>query len=574
MNDSVWPYLIGTLLISYFLRKIFIRLRLSFAKHPSLRGHSKMSRRVAKLLKNFEYDKEKFFSSDLAPQEIIDKRKLGLSALVEKVRQQSSLTCEFSDSLSQSISDMQFTSAHKVPFPYRSVLAKELKLGTICQQSKNVEIQDMDGNWHYDLSGSYGVNVFGYDFYKACLNDALESVKNMGPVLGPYHPLIRDNVERIKKISNKEEVSFHMSGTEAVMQAVRLARYHTGRSHLVRFCGSYHGWWDGVQVGIGNQRKTDDVYTLSDMSQASLKVLETRNDIACIIINPMQALHPNQDAPGDATLIASTRNSDLNRQAYGDWLKKLRQVCSRRNIVLIFDEVFTGFRLAKCGAQEYFNVKADLVTYGKTLGGGLPIGVVAGSHKLMKRFKSKTPANVSFARGTFNSHPLVMATMDQFLTRIESPAIDSIYDQADSLWSTRVNLLNKKLQDIDLPIRLVNMHSVLSVQYTLPSRYNWMFQFYLKAQDLELSWTGTGRFIMSLAYTDDDFAQVTERIVTAAKNMKNDGWWWQSPELTNKAIKRMMVLDILKARFPFLNTLLTPPAYEDQVEVSQRGHSS
>ena len=89
-----------------------------------------------------------------------------------------------------------------------------------------------------------------------------------------------------------------MSGTEAVMQAVALARYHTRRSHLVRFCGAYHGWWDGVQPGAGNPREVRDVYTLAEDSEATLRVLETRRDIACVLVNPLQALHPNAPAPG------------------------------------------------------------------------------------------------------------------------------------------------------------------------------------------------------------------------------------------------------------------------------------
>ena len=85
-------------------------------------------------------------------------------------------------------------------------------------------------------------------------------------MLGPFHPVVRDNVERLKKLSGHDEVSFHMSGTEAVMQAVRLAQFHTRRSHIVLFCGAYHGWWDGVQPGLGNRRRVNDVYTLADMS--------------------------------------------------------------------------------------------------------------------------------------------------------------------------------------------------------------------------------------------------------------------------------------------------------------------
>jgi glutamate-1-semialdehyde 2,1-aminomutase len=193
------------------------------------------------------------------------------------------------------------------------------------------------------------------------------------------------------------------------MQAVRLARYHTGRSHLVRFSGAYHGWWEDVQPGPGNPLAPRRTYTLREMDERTLTVLRTRRDIACVLVNPLQALHPNANAPGDSALVDSSRRAGVDRAAYTAWLHKLRAVCSERGIVLILDEIFVGFRLAKGGAQEYFGVKADLVTYGKTLGGGLPVGVVCGRADLMKRFRPERPADICFARGTFNAHPTVMA---------------------------------------------------------------------------------------------------------------------------------------------------------------------
>src|SRR5262249_46811101 len=216
-------------------------------------------------------------------------------------------------------------------------------------------------------------------------------------------------------------------GTEAVMQAVRLARYHTGRRYVVRFCGAYHGWWDDVQPGIGNPTPAEKTYTLKDMSEDALRVLRSRRDIACGLVNPLQALHPNAAAPADCSLVDGARRAHFDKESYAEWLKHLRAVCSERNIVLIFDEVFVGFRLAIGGAQEYFGVKADLVAYGKTLGGGLPIGVVCGRKELMKRFRDDRPADICFARGTFNSHPYVMASMHEFLRHLETPEGRAVY---------------------------------------------------------------------------------------------------------------------------------------------------
>ncbi len=548
-----------SLLIGLLTHKIWIRLRLSRAKHRSMAGHSKWSRRMAGWIPSFDYDESRFFNSDGAPEEISRQRQQTFHQLAAQFRNTAPESIAFSESLQSSISDVHFTNAYRVPFPYRTYVQQHLKLGLVAEQTDGVRIRDLDGNWSYDLSGSYGVNLFGYDFYKNCMKQAWDKVKQLGPVLGPYHPLIRDNVEKLKSISGLDEISFHMSGTEAVMQAVRMARYHTGKTHLVRFCGAYHGWWDGVQPGIGNQRKTNDVYTLSDMSENTLKVLETRHDIACVLINPLQALHPNANASSDTSLMNSERSAAFDREAYTAWLKQVRNVCTRRSIVLIFDEVFAGFRLAYRGAQEYYGIQADLVTYGKTLGGGLPVGVLCGRHALMKRFKDDQPANVSFARGTFNSHPYVMATMNEFLNRIAQPKYQTMYAQQDALWDARVEKLNGLFDQAGLPLRIVNLLSVWTILYTRPSRYNWMYQYYLRAAGLTLSWIGSGRVIMSHNFSDADFEQVAQRFVQAGRHMEQDGWWWQSPALTNQAIKKQMLKEMLAARLPWLGKRLRDP---------------
>ena len=272
MNQPVIVYIFALIVTSTILAKVLVRLQLSRAKHGSLRGHSKWSRRMARLMPFFSYDDSVFYVSDGAPESIGQQRRLALSALESAINNMCTKTLAYCAELEKSVSDVQFTSQYRIPFPYRDGLPKSFRLGSIADQTKGSQIKDLDGNWRYDLSGSYGVNVFGYDFYKECMDEGITLTKQLGPVLGSYHPLISDNVEMIKQVSGLDEVSFHMSGTEAVMQAVRLARYHTGKSHLVRFCGAYHGWWDGVQPGVGNSRVTHDVYTLADQSEHSLKV--------------------------------------------------------------------------------------------------------------------------------------------------------------------------------------------------------------------------------------------------------------------------------------------------------------
>jgi len=524
------------------------RLNLSRAKHRSLSGHSKMARLVARLIPFYEFDINKFFCSDGAPPEVGTRRQDGFFRLARLYQDRFAKGRQMTRQASERISDLQFTEAYRVPFQYSRLVREHLGTGAFMQSSAGVTVTDVDGNVFYDLTGSYGVNIFGNDFYKQCIAKAEARAHALGPVLGPYHPVITDNVTRLCEISGLDEVSFHMSGTEAVMQAVRLARYHTRRTHLVRFAGAYHGWWGDVQPGVGNPISPHETYTLAEMSERTLRVLKTRRDIACVLVNPLQALHPNANAPSDSALVDSSRTGRFDRAAYAEWLKALRQVCTERNIVLIFDEVFVGFRLAAGGAQEYFGVRADMVTYGKSLAGGLPVGVICGRKDLMRRFREDRPVDVCFARGTFNSHPYVMTAMDEFLSRLADPAFRSIYDGLDECWNARARQLNKMLAERDLPVRLCNLSSIWMVHYTAPSRYNWMFQYYLRTEQLALSWVGTGRLIFSLNYSDADFAEVAKRFVAAAERMKQDGWWWRDASLTDKTIRRKILKEMLMRR--------------------------
>jgi glutamate-1-semialdehyde 2,1-aminomutase len=525
------------------------RLALSKAKHPSLSGHARISRRLARLLPGYEYDEARFFRSDGAPQEVASRRKAGFFRLAELYRERFTATLQAGDQIEDSVSDLQFTSAYRVPFQYSGYLRRHLRMGVFAASSSGVTVTDLDGNVFHDLTGCYGVNLFGHDFYKRCIARGSERVGELGPVLGAYHPVIIANVQKLCEISRLDEVSFHMSGTEAVMQAVRLARYHTGRSHLVRFCGAYHGWWGDVQPGVGNPVPARETYTLKEMDAATLRVLRERDDIACVLVNPLQALHPNQNPPSDSSLVDSSRGARFVRQAYTEWLQALRTVCSERGIALIFDEVFVGFRLAPGGAQEYFGVPADMVTYGKTLGGGLPVGVLCGRKHLMKRFREERPADICFARGTFNSHPYVMAAMNEFLQRLDSAEIRALYADLDEVWDRRAERLNRELHEADLPVRVANMSSIWTIYYTQPGRYNWMFQYYLRAEGLALSWVGTGRLIFSLDYTEVDFETVATRFVAAAQAMHRDGWWWFGEHMSNRAIKRRILWELVRSCF-------------------------
>jgi glutamate-1-semialdehyde 2,1-aminomutase len=534
----------GAAALVFLVLKVKARLELSMAKHWSLTGHSRMARRIASLIPFYDFNEDRFFCSDDAPREVAERRRDGFMGLARLYRQRFPRTTALTMEAAVGVSDIQFTAAYRVPFQFSRLVRQHLPTGSFLASSSGVTVTDLDGNIFHDLAGSYGVNLFGHDFYKDCIARGAERVRDLGPVLGAYHPAVAENVARLREISGLDEVSFHMSGTEAVMQAVRLARYHTGRSHLVRFCGAYHGWWGDVQPGIGNPAPARDTYTLAEMSERTLNVLRRRRDIACVLVNPLQALHPNSAAPADSSLVDSGRRAGFDRRAYTDWLIKLRAVCDERGIVLIFDEVFVGFRLAQGGAKDYFGVQPDLITYGKTLGGGLPVGVLCGRSAVMKRYRADRPGDICFARGTFNAHPYVMGAMWAFLDRLGSPEVQDLYRDLDNVWNIRAARLNGRLTAASVPVRVENLSSIWTVCYTNASRYNWMLQYYLRAEGLALSWIGTGRLIFSLNFSETDFDAVADRFVAAGEAMRRDGWWWASETMTNRSIKRRIMREM------------------------------
>jgi len=534
--------------LAAFTPRLRRRWQLSRAKHRSLAGHSRIAKRIAGWLPGYAYDEGRFFASDGAPADVVALRRAALGTLAEAWQQRYATTLALTAEAREGLSDLQFTSRYRVPYQYAAYLRERLPMGAFLARSEGIEVIDLDGNRLHDLTGSYGVNLLGYDAYKACIAEAEAMARPLGPVLGAYHPCVADNIARLKRLSGLDEVSFHMSGTEAVMQAVRLARYHTRRHHLVRFCGAYHGWWEDVQPGPGNPLPPRETYTLKDMDERSLQVLASRRDIACVLVNPLQALHPNLNAPGDSSLLGTRTRAGVDRAAYTAWLKRLRAVCSARGIVLIFDEVFVGFRLAPGGAQQYFGVQADLVTYGKTLGGGLPVGVVCGHAALMKRWRDERPADICFARGTFNAHPYVMAAMNAFLRRLDTPELQALYRDLDATWDRRAERFNAALAEAGVPVRVVALSTIWTVLYTEPSRYHWMLQYYLRWHGLALSWVGTGRLIFSLNYGEAEFEAVLQKFIAACRHMQSEGWWWRDPEASHAGIQRSLLREMLMRR--------------------------
>lgn len=554
--SNIWDWLgwgLALLALLWLGWQLLWRLQLSMAKQPGAAGHAKMARLLSRWVPMYQLEGDQFFSVDQPRLDVQKRREEGfqrLAAQLNALHKAGGATQE-SQAARELVSDAEFVSLYRVPFQYRLQIVAHFKLPFGVSKTEGNTLWDAEGNPFMDLTGAYGCNLLGYDAYKRMIREGVDQADAVGPVLGPYCPAVVDNARRLCEISHMDEVSFHMSGTEAVMQAVRLAQYHTGKRKIVRFAGAYHGWWGEVQPGVGNPVGARHTLTLKEMGEQSLRVLAHRRDVACVLVNPLQALHPNANAPGDGSLLSATsRKAGYDKAAYTQWLKRLREVCSQKGIVLIFDEVFLGFRLARGGAQAYFGVQADMVTYGKTLGGGLPVGVLCGKRAFMKRYKAHQPANICFARGTFNAHPYVMQSMNCFLKEIEKPQYDEMYRHIDEVWNERAERLNAMLSRANLPVQVRNMTSVWTIVYTAPSRFHWMLQFYLIAQGLMLGWVGSGRLIFSHNFSDADMDVFYGRFMDAARHMKQDGWWDQGAQsVSDQAIRRSLVSELVRAKW-------------------------
>ena len=325
------------------------------------------------------------------------------------------------------------------------------------QRAKGAYLYDVDGNEYIDYINSWGPMILGHGYepvVRAIQEKALDSTSFGAPT-----ELEIDMAELIKAmVPNVDLVRMVSSGTEACMSAIRLARGYTGRNKIIKFEGCYHGHADSFLVKAGSGVATFNIQTVpgvtpgvstdtlvaayNDLDAVRQLVEENKNEVAAIIIEP----------------VAGNMGCILPKPGF---LEGLRKLCTEEGIIFIFDEVMTGFRLAQGGAQERLRIDADLVTYGKVIGAGMPVGAFGGKLEIMKHI---APLGNVYQAGTLSGNPLAMIAGYTLLKELKSNP--SIYKQLEEKGNYLKQGLEKVLDEANTPFVINHLGSMISVHFS------------------------------------------------------------------------------------------------------------
>jgi glutamate-1-semialdehyde aminotransferase/acyl carrier protein len=402
---------------------------------------------------------------------------------------------------------------------------KELVYPVVAERSAGSRFTDVDGNEYVDITMDYGVNLFGHS--APFIREAIVEQAELGMAIGPQPEAADETAQLLAELAGVERVAFVASGTEAVMTAVRVARTATRRPKIAVFAGCYHGSFDGILARASTSVNAAagaaapiapgtpdmilrDVVVAEYASPTAFELLRAhRDELAAIVVEPVQSRRP-----------------DVQPQA---WLQQLREVATEIGAALVFDEIITGFRVHPGGAQAYFGVPADLVTYGKVVGGGMPIGVVAGRGELMDAIDggywsygddSWPQAAATFFAGTFWKHPLVMAATRAVLLRLRDEG-ESLQQRLTARTSELVERLNDGFTRIGAPVRVVSFASLFRFVFDPGFRFHDLFFYQLLDRGVYV-WEGRTCFL-STAHTEEDVTLVAAAAIESIQAMQHDG---------------------------------------------------
>ncbi len=364
-------------------------------------------------------------------------------------------------------------------------LWKELVYPIVVERSKGALLHDVDGNEYVDCLNSFGANFLGHqpDYVATAIKQQVDA----GFEVGPQHPLTAEVAELIAGMTGMPRVAFCNTGSEAVMGAMRIARTVTGRRTIAIFTNSYHGIFDEVIVrGTRSLRSiaaapgilasaVENVLVLDYGSEDALRVLRERaHELAAIMIEPVQGKNPS-----------------LQPRAF---VQALRTICDEAGCALIFDEVITGFRIAQGGAQAYYGVRADIATYGKIIGGGLPFAAIAGGARWLDaldggdwRFgdDSRPEAGVTYFAGTFVRHPLALAAAKAALMHLRQRG-PALQDELNARTHDLVGRLDALFGERAAPLKAVGFSSLWRIVADEDQPYASLFWYMLRANGLHV----------------------------------------------------------------------------------------
>lgn len=357
-------------------------------------------------------------------------------------------------------SEQLFEAAQKVmPGGVNSPVRACRSVGTyprFLQKGKGSRVYDVDGNEYIDLVGSWGPLILGH--CRREVEDAVLAAVKDGLSFGAPTPSEVEMAELVCQMTGVEMVRMVNSGTEAVMSALRLARGATGRSKLIKFAGCYHGHSDSMLVKAGSGLMTggqpDSAGVPAEMAGDTLTA--AYNDAASV--RRLLEANPGQVAAVIVEPVAANMGVVPPKPGF---LQALRELCDEFGALLILDEVITGFRLAPGGAQAYYGVKADLVTYGKIIGGGMPVGAYGGSRKLMEQV---APLGPVYQAGTLSGNPVAMAAGLAQLRILQSNP--QIYSELERKGAVLQAGLQEIFQEAGIPAQVNRAGSLLTVFFT------------------------------------------------------------------------------------------------------------
>jgi amino acid adenylation domain-containing protein len=391
---------------------------------------------------------------------------------------------------------------------------KEMVYPIIGERAQGARCWDIDGNEYVDLTMGFGVLLFGHA--APFITAAVEEYLQQGIQIGPQANYAGEVATLISELTGMEGVTFCNSGTEAVMTALRLARTKTGRTKIAIFAGAYHGHFDGILAKESSDglstvplvpgitaNAVADVLVLDYGELQSLEILQAHADeLAAVLVEPVQGRRP-----------------DLQPR---EFLQQLRQLTTKAGIALIFDEVLLGFRIHLGGAQAWFGIEADIATYGKIVGGGIPIGVVAGKASYMNGIDgglwnygdtSYPQAEKTFFAGTFNKNHLGMAVARAVLQHLKSQGtkLQARLNQRTSYLATT---LNTYFEQEEIPIRIVYFGSLF--RFAFSGNFDLLF-YHLISKGVYI-WEGRNCFL-STAHTDADIEYVIQAVKQSIEKM-------------------------------------------------------